>query len=143
MTEQEPEWRERIRSAGMRVTPQREAVLDAVAQLGHATSDQVLVQVQGRGIEITLSTVYRALEGLEEVGLIRHSHVGTGPPSYHLAREYDHIHLSCTGCGRVISVPESVADGLVATVQDRTGFRADLAHAAVYGRCRACQEDQG
>ena len=61
-----PDWRERLRRSGHRLTPQRARVLEAVEQLGHATPDEVFAHVQGDGIN--LSTVYRTLELLNELG---------------------------------------------------------------------------
>ena len=136
-------WHRRIRAAGMRVTPQRDAVLVATHRLRHATPEGVWRAVRDSGSDVTLSTVYRALESLEDVGLIRHVHVDTGPPSYHVAEEYDHIHLSCTQCGAVASVPRAVASPFVTAIAQDTGFRADVAHASIYGLCRHCAGTEG
>ena len=59
---------ERLRNSGKRLTPQREMILRAVDALGHATPDEVLAEVRKQSSAINISTVYRTLEVLEELG---------------------------------------------------------------------------
>jgi len=131
-------WRAAIHGAGMRVTPQREALLCAVWQLRHATAESIAEQVRAIDASVNLSTVYRGIEALEGIGLVRHAHLGAGAPTYHIAVEAPHIHLQCNGCGAVISLRPESARGFVADVAALTGFEADITHAAVYGRCADC-----
>lgn len=131
-------WRETIRQAGMRVTPQREALLATVWAQRHATPESIAAALAGSGAP-NVSTVYRGLEALERIGLIRHAHLGSGSPTYHLAQDSTHLHLQCNSCGSVMSLPMSVADSFTAAVAEATGFAADLTHAAVYGTCADCQ----
>jgi Fur family ferric uptake transcriptional regulator len=90
---------------------------------------------------VNLSTVYRGLEALEQVGLVRHTHLGAGGSTYHLAAASDHLHLQCNNCGRIISLEQSAAESFAALVRDRTGFLADLTHGAIYGQCADCVAD--
>ena len=66
---------ERLRSSGKRLTPQRELILRAVDRLGHATPDEVLVEVRKQSSAVNISTVYRTLEVLEELGLLSLIHI--------------------------------------------------------------------
>ena len=61
--------RARLRGSGLRLTPQRELILRAVEELGHATPDEVYAEVRRHSSSINLSTVYRTLELLDELGL--------------------------------------------------------------------------
>ena len=63
-----------LREKGLRLTPQRELVLQAVRQLGHAIPEEVAEKVRSTHPGINLSTVYRNLETLENVGLVLHTH---------------------------------------------------------------------
>ena len=74
-----------LREKGLRLTPQRELVLQAVRQLGHATPEEVAEKVRSTHPGINLSTVYRNLETLENVGLVIHTHLGHGGATYHAA----------------------------------------------------------
>jgi Fur family ferric uptake transcriptional regulator len=136
-------WHEELRSRGYRVTPQRQLVLEAIKKLGHATPDDIccLVQETARGVNI--STVYRTLELLEELGLVTHTHLGHGAPTYHLASEADHLHLVCRVCGHVIEVGTETASGLSRLLEREHGFETDVRHLTVFGTCRDCRAQAG
>jgi Fur family ferric uptake transcriptional regulator len=101
------DWQQRLRSSGHRLTPQRELVLAAVELLGHATPDEVYAEVRTHSDSINLSTVYRTLELLDELGLIRHAHLSDRAPTYHSARGHEHAHLVCRNCRRQVSIGRS------------------------------------
>ncbi len=132
-----PDWRERLRGSGYRLTPQRELVLGAVEKLGHATPEEVLAEVRQSSEAINLSTVYRNLEVLEELGLVRHAHLSDRVATYHSTTEHEHFHLVCRKCQRVTSVDHDVAAGFVERLR-AMGFEADLGHLVVFGTCTTC-----
>ncbi|SEG85953.1 nickel uptake regulator, Fur family [Thermomonospora echinospora] len=131
-------WQEELRAHGYRVTPQRQLVLEAVTSLEHGTPEEICTEVQRTARGVNISTVYRTLELLEELGLVKHTHLGHGPPTYHLAAEAEHVHLVCRECGAVNDVTPRVADGLVEVLARDHGFQTDVHHLTVYGRCRDC-----
>ena len=73
--------RNTLHAHGMRMTPQRQLVLDAVRELQHATPEQVCQRVQDTAPTVNITTIYRALDLLEELGLVRHTHLGHGAPT--------------------------------------------------------------
>jgi Fur family ferric uptake transcriptional regulator len=127
-----------LRARGYRITPQRQLVLDAVTALEHGTPDEICAEVQRTAPGVNLSTVYRALELLEELGLVTHAHLGHGAPTYHASGAIDHLHLVCRVCGAVIETDVALAESLVGMLAERHGFETDVAHFAIYGRCREC-----
>ena len=133
------EWERRLRARGYRITPQRQLVLEAVETLRHATPDELLVEVQRTAAGVNLSTIYRTLEVLEEVGLVSHAHIGHGAPTYHAVEDEAHIHLVCDGCGEVISIHVDVAEPFVRVLNEQVGFDTDITHFSVHGRCAACR----
>jgi Fur family ferric uptake transcriptional regulator len=136
------DWTAELRARGYRLTPQRRLVLDAVRELGHSTPDEIAAKVQTESGSVNTSTVYRTLDLLEELGLVTHTHLGHGAPTYHPASESDHVHLVCTGCGAVQSVPADVVAPLVGSLRDRDGFEVDVTHIAMQGRCAGCVRDE-
>ncbi|HRD63965.1 MAG TPA: Fur family transcriptional regulator [Nocardioides sp.] len=132
------DWRVRLRERGYRLTPQRELILDAVDTLGHATPDEVLVEVRKKSTALNISTVYRTLEVLEELGLVRHAHLSDRAPTYHSVRDHEHFHLKCRNCHQVISVDPDVLDPLLARLGADFGFTADVGHLTVFGTCKDC-----
>ena len=123
----------RLRERGLRMTPQRERVMAAVIRLVHATPDQVAEAVP----EVDLTTVYRTLEVLEQIGMLAHTHLGHGAPSYRLAGD-DHVHVVCHHCSSVVDVPAGLADALAAQLLAEHGFVLDRSHFTVFGACADC-----
>ena len=91
------------------------------------------------GPTLPASTIYRALEAMEQAGVLRHTHLDHRSPSFQLADHDAHIHLVCNGCGAVAEVPASIADDLVARIREQRGFDAAFTHMAVQGRCAKCR----
>jgi Fur family ferric uptake transcriptional regulator len=137
---------ERLRSRGLRLTAQRERVLAAVAALDHATPEAIGARLReeaapGAAAPDT-STVYRALELLERLGLVWHTHLGRGAPVYHAA-EHPHLHVVCSSCGSIASAdPELLAAAAERLAAD-LGFTVDVGHVALSGTCAACRERAG
>ena len=128
-----------LKAGGYRCTEQRRVVWESVERLRHATPDQIAADLPG----VDLSTVYRALDVLVEVGLISHTHMGHGPPVYHAVDPRPHLHLVCQRCGAVTTAEISLADGLLEALLDVHGFRADLDYMSLPGVCRTCREADG
>ena len=135
----EPDWQQVLREKGYRLTPQRELVLQAVDSLGHATPDEVLAKVREQSAAINVSTVYRSLELLEELGLVRHTHLTDRAPTYHSKATPEHVHLVCRGCGTVLEARPTEFDDLQAALLRNHGFMADVGHLTVFGRCADCE----
>jgi Fur family ferric uptake transcriptional regulator len=129
------DWRERLREKGYRLTPQRELILEAVETLGHATPDEVLAEVRTHSTAVNASTVYRTLEVLEELDLIRHAHLSDRAPTYHSTSEHEHFHLVCRNCHKVISVDPDVLTLVSERLQADHGFTIDVGHLTVFGTC--------
>jgi Fur family ferric uptake transcriptional regulator len=129
-----PDLGTQLRARGLRSTPQREQVLAAVRRLGHATPDQIGDAVP----EVDAATVYRTLELLEELGLVKHAHLGHGAPSYRPAED-DHVHVVCHSCEKVVDAPHDLVDTLEARLLSERGFTVDRSHFTVFGTCAECR----
>lgn len=129
---------EALRSKGLRLTAQRQLVLDAVHELGHATPDQVHAKVSKVAAGVNITTVYRTLELLEELGLVTHAHLSHGAPTYHSVDEAQHIHLVCRACGGLTEIPSSTLGQLARTLDTEYGFLLDVGHVALFGVCAEC-----
>ena len=131
--------RARLRGSGYRLTPQRELILAAVESLGHATPDEILAEVRTHSTAVNISTIYRNLEVLEELGLVRHAHLADRAPTYHaVGVGHEHFHLVCRNCGRVTSVDTHVIEPFAETLRASQGFVADIGHLTVFGHCEEC-----
>ena len=131
-------WQADLRARGYRLTPQRQLVLEAVNELGHATPEDIVTAVRRTASGVNISTVYRTLELLEELGLVTHTHLGHGAPTYHAAIDDEHVHLVCRECGTVSETSPGLVAGMVHALRETEGFAADVGHMAIFGTCRAC-----
>lgn len=131
--------RQTLHQRGLRMTPQRQLVLDAVRALGHATPEQICGQVQQAAPAVNITTVYRTLDLLERIGVVRHTHLGHGAPTYS-EQEHQHVHLVCHSCGAVAETPTDLMEGLAERLRRETDFELDPSHVALSGLCRACRD---
>jgi len=109
-----------------------------VYELGHATPDQVHAKVSATAAGVNITTVYRTLELLEELGLVTHAHLSHGAPTFHAVGGDQHVHLVCRSCGGVSEVSPDVLTELSATLGAEHGFRIDIGHVALFGLCGGC-----
>jgi Fur family ferric uptake transcriptional regulator len=133
--------RKTLHDRGMRMTPQRQLVLDAVRVLEHATPEQICARVQETAPTVNITTIYRTLDLLEKLGLVRHTHLGHGAPSYSVD-EHQHVHLVCHVCGGIEEIPSELLEPLVGTLRERDGFELDASHLALSGTCRDCLKQE-
>ncbi|BBH17142.1 transcriptional repressor [Nocardioides baekrokdamisoli] len=131
--------RARLKAEGLRLTPQRELVLAAVDRLGHATPEDVLAEVRQSSVSLNLSTVYRTLDVLEQVGLVRHAHLSDRGATYHSVGGPAHFHAICRKCERVRSVDVDVAAAFAERVRADLGFVIDVDHLTIFGDCEVCE----
>jgi Fe2+ or Zn2+ uptake regulation protein len=128
-----------VRERGGRVTSARRLLLEALFDAaGHRTAEELAGTVQAQAPDVHISTIYRNLDDLEQLGVVVHAHLGHGPAMYHLAASA-HGHLVCHGCGAVIEAPDDLFGGLLSAARSRFGFVIDPRHFAVLGRCRRCR----
>jgi len=132
------ELQETLRAKGYRLTPQRALVLEAVTTLEHATPEEAHSWVRERSSGVSISTVYRTLELLEELGLVKHAHLSHGAPTYHTGTAPEHVHLVCRDCGEVQEVEPAEVAPMVDRLRERQGFVADVGHLTVFGTCKEC-----
>ena len=125
------------------MTPQRRAIVaEIMASRGHISPTVVSKRVRQRVPGVNPSTVYRTLGLLEQLGVLSHAHLESGP-EYHRRSESQHVHLSCSRCGSQDALSMAEADRLKKLVSTHHGFRPDLTHFAISGLCAKCQREAG
>lgn len=129
-----------LKARGFRMTPQRQLILRAVAALhGHISVDQVYQRVVSQFPDVNISTVYRTLEVLEELGFVRHTHFHDSVAQYQRTDEAPHQHMLCSVCGVDRELDVALLQPLADELHRRYGFQADLTHTAIVGICSQCQ----
>lgn len=135
-----------IRATGRRMTMQRSKILDALRSLeGHQAADAIYAEVcrHDPRAEMALSTVYRTLDTLVQMGLVAAFDDGTGTVRYEWAGDAQpHHHLVCDDCGHVDEVALDSVPALEHEVDHRHGFAAEIRHLAIRGQCADCRDDR-
>ena len=132
---------EALRERGLRVSAARRLVLEALfGAAGPVSVERIAEGLEGRLPRSDLASVYRNLETLEEVGLVRHFHLGHGRGLYALAAP-EHEYLVCESCHAVRSVAKEELDGIRGQVRDRFGYEARFTHFPLVGLCPDCIDE--
>jgi Fe2+ or Zn2+ uptake regulation protein len=132
---------EALRDSGLRVSAARRLVLEALyGAHGPVTADQVADGLAGRLPRSDLASVYRNLETLEEIGLVRHFHLGHGPGLYAPAGTGEREYLVCSECGAVKAVEPDEMDPIRSEIRERFGYEASFSHFPILGVCRDCED---
>ena len=125
------ELRRALETGGHRFTTQRAAVYRVLSgTTAHPTADDVFTSVRERVPDISLATVYKALEAFVTCGVARKLSLGPGPARYD-GRTDEHEHIRCLSCGRVQDIeglrPRDWMEGLAEmTPFDVIGYRLEL-----------------
>jgi Fur family ferric uptake transcriptional regulator len=132
-----------IRAAGGRVTPARRAVLSAILSAGehHFTAADIFEAVAKAKPRPDRATVYRTLELLTEIGLLKPLQLDGDAAVYHRT-DHHHGHLICGQCGAIVEMPAKTLTSLAQTLRTRTGFVIDADRFAISGTCARCAERQ-
>jgi Fur family ferric uptake transcriptional regulator len=133
--------RDRLHDHGLRWTPQRRTLIEVLATTGgHVTGAELVERCRELDPETTPSTVYRTLDVLESLGLVRHHHGTDGREEFHVLPTADHGHLRCRACGGTWEIDARDAATLVASLDAGRGFAVDLSHLSIVGLCQGCRE---
>lgn len=131
---------ERLRDAGYKITPSRLAVLEVIEQEGeHLDPAQILRRAQSIHPAIGRATIYRTLELLTQLNIVRPIYVGEHGPTY-IRAEGGHHHLVCSTCGIVIDFDQCMAGDMMRDLTDRFGFQIQSHLLEFYGVCANCQD---
>lgn len=134
----EGDYADALKSAGLRVTRPRMAVMHAVEHHAHADTEDIIAAARDQQPDISRQTVYDALNALTATGLVRRIQ-----PSGHLARYEarvgdNHHHIVCRSCGVVADVDCAVGEAPCLTASDDLGFDVDEAEVIFWGLCPDC-----
>ena len=133
--------RQRLRDRGLRWTPQRRLLVDVLARTdGHVTGSELVERCREADPATIPSTVYRTLDVLEDLGLVRHCHGVDGREEFHVLPETEHGHFYCAECGRSWDIEAREATAMLASFEAQRGFEVDVSHLTVVGRCGDCRE---
>ncbi|SRR6266487_1688399 len=130
---------EMLRKRGYRLTPQRHMILSVIQEAeGHLSIEQITERVQERNPFVSLSTVYRTLELLRELGLVRANHLPGEQPRYEAVEGTHHHHLVCRKCRTVIHLEDTLLGNLHERLQSQYHFHGLTLDLVAAGYCDTC-----
>lgn len=129
---------DRCREAGMNVTPQRMAVYKALLESTEHPTPEILYRKVRRSMPtLSLATIYKALDALEELGLVRAVEVDSDSRRYD-ANMTSHHHLVCTSCRQVADFYDESFDRLEPRGVTN-GFLPQFVSVKILGLCEQCR----
>ena len=135
-----PELTARLRLAGYKLTPPRLAVLQVIfGDGGHLNPAEILERARAIHPSVGRASIYRTLELLTQLGLIRPIYLGENGPIY-IHAEGGHHHLVCSTCGKVIDFDQCTADQIADELAARYGFTIHSHLLEFYGLCANCEK---
>ena len=130
---------DRLRSAGLRVTSARLAILDAVRAGDHPGTEDIARSARERVGHVTLQAVYEALNALAAAGLVRRIEPAGSPARYESRVGDNHHHIVCRGCAAVVDVDCVIGHAPCIEPAATAGFVIDEAEVTFWGLCASCQ----
>ncbi|MDK2822942.1 MAG: Fur family transcriptional regulator, ferric uptake regulator [Clostridia bacterium] len=134
----------RLKAKDYKMTPQRKVIINAFAENmeKHLSAEEVFQIVKTAHPEIGLATVYRTLELLAELQILKKMNFGDGRSRYEFCEEDDHHHhhLICLECEKVTEFEDDLLESLEAIIGKKNGFKVIDHQLKFYGFCKNCQE---
>ncbi len=142
-------WQGKFRGCGLRLTLGREAILEVLSKAeGHLSAEDIYLKVHPNYPHIGLTTIYRTLDILSELGMVYKFDFGDGRARFELAEgpkgKCHHHHLICTGCNRVIDYTDFIDDEIELLKRTEQGlskkynFKITNHLIQFYGLCEKC-----
>ena len=133
-----------LQAQGLKLTRSRLAILRVLAD---APDHLKVAEIHRRALaidpQVGLASVYRTMDLLEQLGLVKHVHVDHRHRHYAPVTEHHGHHLVCQGCGRVVEFSDCQAEAVARLLASRTKFQI-LSHSMeFFGRCPRCQRGPG
>lgn len=124
---------------GVRSTRQRAAIVELMNDTDTFISAQdVHSQLRNEGHRIGLTTVYRTLQSLADVGAVDVLRNELGEQMFRSCSDSHHHHLVCRSCGRTVEIEANIVEDWTRSVASRNGF-SDVSHTIeLVGVCAAC-----
>ncbi|NLU83396.1 Fur family transcriptional regulator [Rhodococcus sp. HNM0569] len=130
-----------LRTAGLRVTAPRVAVLNAVAADPHSDADHIAAAVRDELGSVSTQAVYDVLKACTAAGLLRRIEPAGSAARYEARTGDNHHHLVCRSCGTVVDVDCVVGEAPCLTPSQTHGFAVDEAEVVFWGLCASCRRD--
>lgn len=129
-----------LKSAGLRMTSQRALILDIISQgHEHLDADEVYQLARQRQSNLSLSTVYRNLQMLKGLGVVKELHFDESHHHYEAKPSVEHHHLVCLDCGKVVEFGGALSQKMRRDIARKKGFEVTGVEVHMTGYCARCR----
>lgn len=133
-----------MRERGLRVSAARRLVVEALLVAdGPMSAEQIAQGIGGRVPSSDIASVYRNLQAFQDIGLVRHVHLGHGPGLHALAVAGEREYLTCERCADYRSVTQQELAAVRELIERQFGYRASFTHFPIVGLCPSCARAVG
>ncbi|MCM3704015.1 peroxide-responsive transcriptional repressor PerR [Paenibacillus macerans] len=130
---------EQLKNNGVRITPQRHAILTYLLEsLSHPTADEIYRSLEPRFPNMSVATVYNNLKMLMEAGMVRELTYGDNSSRFD-ADVSDHYHVICERCGKIKDFSYPSLEDVERKAEEATGFQIQGHRLELYGVCSECR----
>ncbi|WP_239674463.1 peroxide-responsive transcriptional repressor PerR [Mangrovibacillus cuniculi] len=127
-----------LKSTGVRITPQRHAILEyMIGAMSHPTADDIYKALEGKFPNMSVATVYNNLRVFKEVGLVKELTYGDASSRFDFVTT-DHYHVICEDCGKMVDFSYPGLDEVEQLAAHVTGFTISHHRMEIYGSCPEC-----
>nr|WP_112179971.1 MULTISPECIES: peroxide-responsive transcriptional repressor PerR [Paraliobacillus] len=130
---------DRLKESGVRITPQRHAVLEFLISAEiHPTADDIYKALEGKFPNMSVATVYNNLRVFREIGIVRELTYGDSSSRF----DYNttkHYHIICDSCGKIVDFHYPSLDEVESLAEQVTGFDVSHHRMEIYGICSSCK----
>ena len=133
--------RKALNIAGRRVTNQRALLLELIRQgEGHLDADELYRRAREKQPRLSLSTVYRTLQLLKQLGLVEELHFDEDHHHYEAKPSAEHHHLVCLGCGKVVEFQCPLTLKMKRDIAMEKDFEVTGVEVQMTGYCPKCRQ---
>jgi Fur family ferric uptake transcriptional regulator len=137
-------FREYLETKKMRLTPERERIVDEVFESHeHFDVEQLVARLTIKSTQnrVSRATVYRTIQSLEEAGMLRKVARNNDREIYEHDYGYpQHDHLVCKKCGKLEEFQSDEIQSIIKQIADKRLFLMDGHRLEVYGICIDCRK---
>lgn len=132
-----------LKNSGVRMTPQRHAILTYLLEsMSHPTADEIYKALEGKFPNMSVATVYNNLRVFKEAGLVRELTYGDASSRFDANIMEEHYHIICSECGDIQDFHYPYLRQIEEDAEKSVGFKVTGHRMEVYGICPKCQKEQ-
>ncbi|KYD22736.1 hypothetical protein B4135_1219 [Caldibacillus debilis] len=134
---------ETLKESGIRITPQRHAILEyLINSMSHPTADEIYKALEGKFPNMSVATVYNNLRVFREAGLVKELTYGDSSSRFDFATS-DHYHAICEKCGKIVDFHYPSLNEVEQFAAHVTNFKVSHHRLEIYGLCEDCAKKEG